>query len=189
MEEKELWFLQGDSHPYVKLAFTSMVYFVQARERLRLNQLPPALADALSPLAEQLQQPGACFVSIKKAGNLRGCIGTIEPLTPSLGEEIAENAVSAATRDPRFPQVRVDELRELAVTVDVLSAPQAATREELDPKKYGVIVEQGGRRGLLLPDLPEVTDPEFQVEIAAQKGRVNLDEPHNLYVFTVERYF
>lgn len=188
MEEKEFWFLERDLHPYVKLAFTSIVYFVRLNQRIRLNVLPPELEEALQSVKAELQQPRACFVTLKKAGMLRGCIGTIEPLTPSLGEEIAENAVSAATRDPRFPPVQPDEIREITVSVDVLSTPRAASYQELDPQKYGVIVQQAGRRGLLLPDLPDVTTAEFQVQVAAQKGGVDLDEPYDLYVFTVERY-
>jgi len=188
MEERELWSVPENLHPYAGLAFTSIVYFVQMNQRVRLNRLPPALAEALAPLREELSQPGACFVSLKKFGNLRGCIGTIEPLTSSLGEEIAENAVSAATRDPRFPPVQPGELRELEVSVDVLSSPREAKYDELDPKKYGLIVEQGGRRGLLLPDLPDVRTVEFQVQVAAQKGGIDLEQPHNLYVFTVDRY-
>jgi len=189
MQELDYWFLDTDVHAFVKLAYASILCFVQLRQRIRINQVPPQLEHVLRPFSKELGTPSACFVSLKKAGMLRGCIGTIEPATSSLAEEIAENAVSAASRDPRFPPVKDAELRDITVSVDVLTPPQPATYKELDPKKLGVIVKQGYRRGLLLPDLPEVTTADTQLRIAAQKGGIDLDRPHDLYVFTVDRYF
>src|SRR5205085_9073227 len=97
-----------------------------------------------------LQQRAACFVSIKTdEGDLRGCIGTIEPAKETLAEELITNDVSSATRDPRFHAVAAKELPDLRYSVDVLTAPEHASFEELDPKIYGVIVEdeRGARRG------------------------------------------
>jgi MEMO1 family protein len=130
----------------------------------------------------------ACFCSIKKHGGLRGCIGTLEPAEPSLGEEIARNAWSAAFRDPRFPPVREDELDALTFSVDVLSPSERCGLDDLDPALYGVIVSLGWRRGVLLPDLEGVDTVERQVAIALQKAGIGADEPYDLQRFTVARY-
>src|SRR3989442_5692951 len=114
----------------------------------------------------------ACFVSIKtRDDDLRACIGTVEPVQDTLAEEIIVNAISAATRDPRFPPVRADELPGLKYSVDVLSAPEPCRLDDLAPKTYGVIVEDesGSHRGLLLPDLAGIETVEQQVDIASSK--------------------
>jgi len=130
----------------------------------------------------------ACFVSLKKQGGLRGCIGTLEPAEPNLGAEIARNAYSAAFHDPRFPRVRSDELPELTCSVDVLSASAPCTAADLDPAIYGVIVLAGLRRGVLLPDLDGVDTVEQQVAIALQKAGIGADEAYTAERFTVTRY-
>ncbi|MBD0325877.1 MAG: AmmeMemoRadiSam system protein A [Pyrinomonadaceae bacterium] len=138
-----------------------------------------------------LDQPAACFVSLKThAGDLRGCIGTIEPVRKTLGEELIANAISAATRDPRFPPVNADELSHLRYSVDVLYPPEPAEFEELDPAVYGVIVEDeaGTRRGLLLPDIQGVETAEQQVDIAARKAGINPGTPLKFSRFRVERF-
>jgi AmmeMemoRadiSam system protein A/AmmeMemoRadiSam system protein B len=137
-----------------------------------------------------LNQRSACFVSIKtRAGELRGCIGTIEPTKNTLAEEIILNAVSAATRDPRFPPVRVDELSGLKYSVDVLSPPEPTTIDLLDPNVYGVIVEdESGRRGLLLPHLEGIDTAVRQVEIAARKAGIKPDANIRLSRFRADRY-
>jgi AmmeMemoRadiSam system protein A/AmmeMemoRadiSam system protein B len=124
---------------------------------------------------ELLNQRAACFVSLKTfTGDLRGCIGTIEPLRNTLAEELIANAIGAATRDPRFPPVAAEELASLRYSVDVLAAPEPAEFEELDPAVYGVIVEDeaGLRRGLLLPDIQGVETARQQVDIAARKAGI-----------------
>ena len=113
------------------------------------------------------------FVSLHREGRLRGCIGTIRPVRGCIAEEIAANAVSAATEDPRFPPVRPEELESLEISVDVLSAPEEiASRAELDVKRYGVIVSKGSRSGLLLPDLDGVDTVDEQVSIALRKAGI-----------------
>ena len=138
-----------------------------------------------------LEQRAACFVSVKTLdGELRGCIGTIEPTQETLAEELIANSISAATRDPRFPPVAPHELSNLRYSVDVLHAPEPARFEDLDPKSYGVIVEDetGLYRGLLLPDLPGVVTSEQQVEIAARKAGIRDGTPLKLSRFRVERF-
>src|SRR5258706_2003838 len=141
--------------------------------------------------SDLLSQRAGCFVSIKTlAGELRGCIGTIYPLKDSLAEEIILNAISAATRDPRFAPVRKDELPGLKYSVDVLSQPEAAKLSGLDPKVYGVIVEdkKGLRRGLLLPNLKGIETAAQQVEIASRKAGISVGDELKLWRFRAERY-
>jgi AmmeMemoRadiSam system protein A len=130
----------------------------------------------------------ACFVSLKKHGELRGCIGTLEPAEPDLGHEIPRNAYAAAFRDPRFPPVRVDELDALACSVDVLSPSEPCGVDDLDPQRYGVIVSSGRRRGVLLPALEGVRDVPTQLSIALQKAGIAPDEDFDVQRFTVARY-
>jgi hypothetical protein len=130
------------------------------------------------------------FVSLKKHGQLRGCIGTFMPTTPSVYQEFARNAVAAATEDPRFSPVTADELEEIRYSVDVLSEPEPVTDiSELDPRKYGVIVSKGHLRGLLLPDLEGVDTVREQLKITRMKAGINPDdEDVKIFRFTVKRY-
>ena len=133
----------------------------------------------------------ACFVSLKThQGDLRGCIGTIEPVKETLGEELVANAISAATRDPRFSPVTENELPNLKYSVDILAAPEPATVADLDPRVYGVIVEDeaGMFRGLLLPDIDGVDTADQQVNIAARKAGIPPGNPLKLSRFRVDRF-
>ena len=112
-------------------------------------------------------------MSLHKDGRLRGCIGTIAPTEETLAREIVQNAISAGTRDPRFPPVQAEELDRLEYSVDVLGRPEPVNSlDQLDPKTYGVIVSYGRKRGLLLPDLDGVDTVEEQVSIARRKGGI-----------------
>lgn len=133
-------------------------------------------------------QRAGVFVSLKKFGELRGCIGTTGPTTGSVMEEIIRNAISAGTGDPRFEPVTADELEYLDYSVDVLGAPEPAQRSDLDHRRYGVIVEQGRRRGLLLPDLEGVDSVEEQLSIACKKAGIDPNGKYDIYRFTVTRY-
>ncbi|WP_017872536.1 AmmeMemoRadiSam system protein A [Candidatus Caldatribacterium saccharofermentans] len=135
------------------------------------------------------QERRGVFVSLKKGKALRGCIGTYLPQCANLAEEIVRNAVSAAIHDPRFPPVTLRELDELTISVDILSPPEMVQDyRALDPKKYGVIVESGWKRGLLLPDIEGVETVEEQIRIASAKAGIAPQEPVTVYRFTVERY-
>lgn len=129
------------------------------------------------------------FVSLHKDGRLRGCIGTIAPVRDSVAKEVIENAISASTRDPRFLPVEVGELNRLEYSVDVLSpAEDISSPDELDVKKYGVIVTNGNRRGLLLPNLDTIDTVEEQIAIAKKKAGIAHDEEVNLKRFEVIRH-
>ncbi len=166
-------------HPLVKLAREAVEQYVLNGRVIK----PPG-----DPVPEMTERAGV-FVSIKKHGQLRGCIGTFQPATEDVAHEIIQNAISAATRDPRFPPVSPSELGELEYSVDVLTAPErVAGKQDLDPKRYGVIVKSGARKGLLLPDLEGVDTVDEQISIASMKAGIFPDEDIELYRFEVKRY-
>ncbi len=171
--------------PWVRLARTSLETYVRTGKQLELTD------ELLASLPDELCATRAgAFCSIKKDGELRGCIGTIGPCRANLAEEIAENAVSAGTCDPRFDPVTPDELADLVYSVDVLGRPEPVrSTDELDPARYGVIVStRDGRRGLLLPDLAGVDTAEEQVSIARRKGGIRPNEHVELERFEVVRH-
>lgn len=137
-----------------------------------------------------LQDEGSgVFVCLKKDGRLRGCMGTIKRTKPSLAEEIIYNTVMAATVDPRFPPVQLHELEQIKLAVDILSHPEPTTVSELNPKVYGIIVVQGPKVGLLLPDLEGVSTVEEQLRIAKLKAGLSVDDvSFQLFRFTVQRF-
>jgi AmmeMemoRadiSam system protein A len=137
----------------------------------------------------EMKKRAGVFVSIKKHGELRGCIGTFMPTRMNVAEEIVANAISSATQDPRFMPVEASELDDLEYSVDILTEPEPVrSTDQLDPRKYGVIVECGYRRGLLLPDLAGVDKVEEQIEICRAKAGISAGEPIRLYRFRVERF-
>ena len=170
-----------------ELARRTIETFIKTGEVIRPTG-PPAIPTPGD--SDLLSFRAGCFVSIKTdEGGLRGCIGTIDPVNDSLAEEIIANAVSAATRDPRFAPVRRDELPNLKYSVDVLSEPEPCTLGDLDPKIYGVIVEdESGRRGLLLPDLEGIKEAAEQVDIASRKAGIRPGSPVKLFRFRADRY-
>lgn len=138
---------------------------------------------------ELLNKKAGVFVSIHKLGKLRGCIGTFLPTTDSIATEIINNAISASTKDPRFSAITKDELKYLEINVDVLSAPEKInSKDQLDPKKYGVIVTNGFRRGLLLPDLDGIDTIDEQIAIAKSKAGIMKNEEVSLERFEVVRH-
>ena len=167
--------------PWVRLARASLETFVRTGKRL------DALPDGLP--GEMTSQSAGAFVSLHVRGRLRGCIGTTGPTRENVAWEIVQNAISACSRDPRFDPVRPDELDSLEYSVDVLREPEPiSSPEELDVKKYGVIVSCGGRRGLLLPNLEGVDSIGQQIDIARQKGGISSRERYTLERFEVVRH-
>ena len=139
--------------------------------------------------AEMENGRAGVFVSLHRNGSLRGCIGTISPATGCIAEEIIQNAVSAGLRDTRFDPVAEGELPYLTYKVDVLSPPEPIeSSDELDVRKYGVIVTSGHKRGLLLPNLDGVDTVAEQLEIARKKAGIGANEKYALERFEVIRY-
>ncbi len=168
----------GPPSPLAKLARQTVETYVRERK-----------VPAASEMTPEMKEQAGVFVSIHKLGELRGCIGTFEPQTGSVAQEIIANAISSATRDPRFPPVHPSELKDLDYSVDVLTSPvPVEDKDKLDPKRFGIIVECGWRRGLLLPDLEGVDTVDQQISICRQKAGIDPDEPVKLYCFEVKRY-
>ncbi len=160
-----------------------------AKDTIETFTLDGKTMERPSPLPDEMKKRAGTFVSIKKKGELRGCIGTFQPTTDNVAEEVIQNALSAATRDPRFPSVRSDELDDLEYSVDVLTTPEKVqNKEELDPQKYGIIVVSGTRKGLLLPDLDGVDSVDDQINIASAKAGIQMGEDIELYRFEVRRH-
>ncbi len=147
----------------------------------KIPELPP-------DLTKLSQSKAGVFVSLKKNGQLRGCIGTISPVYGSLAQEIAANAISSGTRDHRFFPLEKGELDQLTYSVDILGEAEECTRQDLDPSKYGVIVSAAGKRGLLLPDLAGVDTVDQQLQIALDKGGISPGERYKIERFEVKRY-
>ena len=167
--------------PWVRLARAEIEAWVGGRRRI---ELPDDLPD------EMRKARAGVFVSLHKEGRLRGCIGTIGPTQYSVAEEIIANAISASSRDPRFSPVRKDELDALEISVDVLApAEKISSKDELDVKRYGVIVSKGRKRGLLLPNLDGVDTVDEQVSIALRKaGLSEREKDYELERFEVVRH-
>ena len=168
-------------HPLVQLARAAIETYVRDRRKLKPAEAPAPIEGGSAGV----------FVTIHTAstGDLRGCIGTINPTEDVLAQEVINNAIAAATRDPRFPPVRPAELNDLELDVSVLYPPEPIdSPEQLDVKQYGVIVEREYRRGLLLPDIPGIDDVATQVSYARMKAGIGPKEPVELFRFRVEKY-
>ena len=185
---EQLEALRNDAHekrkhqrdPYVRLAIESLTTFLSNRKKLKT--FPDYVTE------EMKSSKGGVFVSLEKHGNLRGCIGTILPTTSSVAEEIIQNAVSAGLNDPRFNEVEEKELLDIVFSVDVLTEPEPSSKEELNPKIYGVIVTNKSKKGLLLPDLEGVNTVEEQLSIALEKGGIDPLEEYKIQKFKVIRH-
>ncbi len=165
-------------HPIVKLAKETVESYIRGGKLPRPRELTP-----------EMKERAGVFVSLHKHGQLRGCIGTFEPAKDNVAEEIITNAISSSTKDPRFPPVAASELDDLEYSVDILTKPEPVTDiSQLDNKKYGVIVESGWKKGLLLPDLEGVDSIEEQIAICRLKAGISAGEPVKLYRFRVKRF-
>lgn len=172
--------VRNDEDPYIAIARKTLEVYVRDGKKIKPGHGIPE---------ELLSDRAGVFVTIKKDGRLRGCIGTIEPTQSSIAEEIINNAISSGTRDPRFDPVEEDELDSLVYSVDVLKEPEPiSSMDQLDVIRYGVIVRSGRRSGLLLPNLEGVDTPDRQVDIALQKAGISPDEHYDMERFEVIRH-
>jgi AmmeMemoRadiSam system protein A len=167
-------------HPFIALAYQAIETYLTTGQLI----VPP------SPLPAEMADPAAVFVSLHLAdGRLRGCRGTIIPTQPNLAEAIIETAVASAIDDPRFPPMTKAELPGLRIKVDVLSPLEPVTDiGQLDEKVYGVLVQSGPHRALLLPDIAAVDSVSRQLELVRRKAGLSASEPAQIYRFTVIRY-
>ncbi len=168
-------------HATVNLAIEAIRYFLTTGKPLPRPD----------NLAKEFEEKFAVFVSIKKDKKLRGCVGSITPKTSNLGDEIIINAVKAATKDPRFPPVSKLELSSnLTFSVDVLTPLERINDlSEHDPKKYGLVVKQKSKSGLLLPNLEGVNTAEKQLEICRKKAEIKTSDDIEMFRFEVKRFF
>ncbi|MBU3174354.1 AmmeMemoRadiSam system protein A [Clostridium estertheticum] len=164
---------------YVRLARESLTYYLAEANYMDVPSYVPC---------EMLNNKRGVFVSLKKFGVLRGCIGTIFPTSENIAEEIMKNAVSAGEGDPRFINVDSTELEDIIFSVDVLTNPIKALKEELNPKKYGVIVRSGKNSGLLLPNIEGVSTIDQQISIALNKAGILINEDYSIEKFEVIRH-
>lgn len=172
---------------YILLARKSIENYVKTGKRLSLDYVKSNFVGSF--FDHCLSKKSGAFVSIHKFGKLRGCIGTISASSEHLIDEIIYNSISACSKDPRFDAIKEDELLDLEVKVDILYEKEAIhSRDMLDVHRYGVIVEKGGKRGLLLPNLEGIDEVDEQVHIAMQKAGIESEEGIKLYRFEVERH-
>lgn len=108
-----------------------------------------ALPEAVPP---RLAEPRGAFTTLHLEGSLRGCVGYIAAVKPLI-QTVAEAAVAAGFHDPRFPPLTPEEARRLKIEISVLSLPAPILAEQVEVGRHGLIVAQGGRRGLLLPQV------------------------------------
>lgn len=179
MRKKAMKKIRDNEDQYVRLARETLEHYVKTD---KLLDIPSYVTE------EMLREERGVFVSLKKDGELRGCIGTVFPAYDNIAEEIIHNAIEAGERDPRFNPVEEEELEDIIYSVDVLMPAEKASKETLDPKKYGVIVRNGNRSGLLLPDLSGVDTVDEQLEIALRKANISEGEPYSIERFEVVRH-
>ncbi|PKM93639.1 MAG: AMMECR1 domain-containing protein [Firmicutes bacterium HGW-Firmicutes-1] len=172
---------------YITLARKTIEEYVRTGKRLNLEYVKEHFTEEF--FNNGISKRSGVFVSIHKGGKLRGCIGTISAVADHLIDEIIYNSISASSNDTRFDAISKEELMDLEIKVDILFEQEAIhSKKELDVKKYGVIVEKGAKRGLLLPNLEGIDDVEQQVSIAMQKAGIDHEEGMKLYRFEVERH-
>lgn len=169
-----------EEHRYVLLAKEAIRHYMATGEIL-----DPRMAPGDPP-------PCGVFVSLHEPpppgdadGPLRGCVGSYQPRERTLRREIVHSAVAAAFSDPRFPPLEPNELDSLHVTVYLLGDTEPVDDlDQLDPTRYGVLVEgPGGRRGLLLPAIPGITTVKQQVDLVLKKASFSPYDPIRLYRF------
>lgn len=182
-EHRQISWLVGKD-PYIALARHTIENYVRTGQVPKLSQ-----EEEKSLPAEMILEKAGTFVTLHKEGDLRGCIGTISPVQKNIAAEIISNAISAASKDPRFFPVQEEELPQLTYSVDLLLPPEKIEGpEDLDIKRYGVIVSSRGRRGLLLPNIEGISSVREQIDIAREKAGIGPGQEIKLERFEVIRH-
>ena len=141
------------------------------------------------PLPPGFDRQAGVFVCLHREKKLQGCVGTPVPLSPSVAKETIRNSVGAATKDPRFSPLSLEELEGLCISVDVLSPLEPIpSGAHWDVRRYGVLVDQESRRGILLPGVEGVATAQEQVEIACRKAGIDPKSSFRVQLFQVERF-
>lgn len=170
------------AHPLVRLAAEAIATFLSDQRVIE----PP---DTLFVEMPDARVPAGVFVCLKRQGELRGCVGTTEPVQGTLAKEVIENAIGSAMRDPRFPPVQQSELDELEISVDILGpAEPVLDLFGLDHRRYGIILRSGTRHSVLLPDIEGINSVTEQMEVARKKAALSPDDPVEIRRFEVKRY-
>jgi uncharacterized protein len=141
-----------------------------------------------------LQEKRGAFVTLKKRGHLRGCIGYIKAVKP-LWETVQEMAVAAAFHDPRFPSLKAEELKDLTFEISVLSPLQRINNvEEIEVGKHGLYLVRGYNSGLLLPQVAVEYGWDREIFLAETCCKAGLppqawrDKETEIYIFSAD-YF
>lgn len=164
---------------YVALARIALEKYIITGEKVTVEQ-----GDAYL-----LKHAGAVFVSLHMYGELRGCVGTMYPQFDMIADEIISNAIHAGFRDPRFSPIQQEELPHIEYQVDVLTEPEDIDNVDmLDCKRYGIIVYNDARNGVLLPALEGVETVQDQIRIALDKAGISSTEPYHIQRFEVIRH-
>ena len=140
-------------------------------------------------LPDFLRQSAGTFVSIKKQGSLRGCIGTMTPKYKNLAEEVIQNALRSANEDPRFDPIQKKELPSLTFSVDVLQPLEKIENiKDHNIKQFGLVIRGKGKQGVLLPDLDIIKSAEQQLKVCLKKGGFKSHDTYEIFRFEVKRF-
>lgn len=171
----------------IKLARNAVETFLQTKDIVLAEEL-------INGESELYKEKAAVFVSIYNNDNIRGCIGSFTPIQKDIANEVVANAINAATRDVRFMPVTAKEIKNLSFVIDVIKKEKSVDfLEELDVKKYGVIItSKEGKKGIILPNQIQIDSVDIQLSIL--KKQVGLPEDaafkvdFELTKFEIERH-
>ena len=174
---------QAQQQRLLSLARSTIEQYVTTRRAAEARETDPALL-----------RPAAAFVTLREGGDLRGCIGSLEPDAP-LYRTVRDKAIAAAAQDPRFPPVAARELADLEIEISVLSPlRRVQSADQVELGKHGVVVAMSGRSGVFLPQVAQETGwtrDEFLSHLCYEKAGLPRDawrRGASLYVFTVQSF-